>query len=163
MNRIAIIGSSGSGKSTFANKLGKKLNRPVIHLDKEYYMSDWKEKFPVKSDWLEFQRKLVAGDEWIIDGNYRSSIAIRLGRADTVIFFDFSKWLCLWRAFKRVFNREQPFDKPDGMRERISWELIKRVVVYPTEEIYRILEGYKRSAKIIVVKNDKEVRKLLDG
>ena len=161
MKRIAIIGSSGSGKSTFANKLGGKLNRPVIHLDKEYYTGEWKQKYPVKDDWINFQKNLVAKDEWIIDGNYRSSMIMRLDRADTIIFFDFPKWLCLWRALKRSFNRNQPFDKPEGMREKISWELIKRVATYPTKEIYRIIEGYKDRATIIVVKNDEDIRKLL--
>ncbi len=163
MKRIAIIGSSGSGKSTFANKLGKVLNRPVIHLDKEYYTSGWQQKYPVKADWLDFQKKLVAGDEWIIDGNYRSSLAIRLDRADTIIFFDFPKLLCLWRAFKRVFRRDQPFDKPEGVKDKISWELIKRTVNYPTEEIYRIIYGYKNQSKIFVVKNNKDIQNLLES
>lgn len=161
MKRIAVIGSSGSGKSTFANKLGEKLDRPVIHLDKEYYTSEWKQKYPIKDDWLNFQKKLAAGDEWIIDGNYRSSLAIRLDRADTIIFFNFPKWLCLYRAFKRSFKREQPFDKPEGMRDKISWELIKRVITYPTKEIYQIINSYKNRAKIVVVKNDKDVQDLL--
>jgi adenylate kinase family enzyme len=161
--RIAIIGSSGSGKSTFANKLGKVLNRSVIHLDKEYYTSGWKEKYPTKADWIDFQRKLIAGDEWIIDGNYRSSMIMRLDRADAIIFFDFPKWFCLWRAFKRIFNRQQPFDKPEGMREKISWELIRRVITYPTEEIYQIIKGYKDKAKIIILKNNEDVKSLLNG
>lgn len=162
MKRIAIIGSSGSGKSTFVNKLGEKLHRQVIHLDKEYYTSEWKQKYPIKDDWINFQKSLVAKDEWIIDGNYRSSMTMRLDRADTIIFFDFPKWLCLWRVFKRSFNRNQPFDKPEGMREKISWELIKRVATYPTKEIYEVIEGYKDRAKIIVVKNDENIRKLLN-
>jgi adenylate kinase family enzyme len=158
MKRIAIIGSSGSGKSTFANKLGEKLHRPIIHLDKEYYMSGWKKKYPIKQDWLDFQKKLVAEDEWIIDGNYRSSLALRLDRADTIIFFDFPKWLCLWRAFKRIFKQDKPFDKPDGVREKISWELIKRVVTYPTAEIYEIIGRYRHTSKIIIVKNDMDAQ-----
>jgi len=40
MKRITIIGIPGSGKSTFANKFGKKLNRKIIHLDKEYWTND---------------------------------------------------------------------------------------------------------------------------
>ncbi len=161
MKRIAIIGSSGSGKSTFANKLGKKLHRPIIHLDKEYYTSEWKQKYSVKDDWINFQKSLLAKDEWIIDGNYRSSMAIRLERADTIIFFDFPKWLCQWRVFKRSFKRDQPFDKPEGVREKISLELIKRVMSYPTKEIYQIIDGYKDRSTIFIVKNDKDAEALL--
>lgn len=163
MKRIAIIGSSGSGKSLLANRLGKKLNRPVIHLDKEYWTSEWKQKYPTKADWNDFQRQLVAGDEWIIDGNYRSSLAIRLERADTIIFFDFPKWLCLWRACQRVFKRDQPFDKPEGMKDKISWELVRRVMNYPTEEICRIIDGYKDRSKIFVVRNSKDIQDLLES
>jgi adenylate kinase family enzyme len=161
MKRIAIIGSSGSGKSTFANKLGKILNRPIIHLDKEYYNSDWSEKYPTKEDWKNFQRNLVSKDEWIIDGNYRSSLDIRLDKADTVIFFDFPNWICLWRVFKRTLNRKQPFDKPEGVREKISWRLIKFIIKYPKKEVYQIIDGYKNERKIIIVRNTKEVENLL--
>ncbi len=162
MKRIAIIGSSGSGKSVFANNLGTKLHRPVIHLDKEYYTNAWKEKYPSKAAWMDFQKTLVAKDEWIIDGNYRSSLAMRLDRADMIIFFDIPKWRCLWRAFKRIFIRTQPFDKPEGAREKISWELITRIINYPTGEIYRMLESYKGKKQIFVVKNDQDIRDLLD-
>jgi adenylate kinase family enzyme len=145
----------------FANKLGKILHRPVIHLDKEYYASGWKEKYPIKQDWLNFQKKLVSEDEWIIDGNYRSSLAIRLDRADTIIFFDFPKWLCLWRAFKRSFKRDQPFDKPEGVREKISWELIKRVITYPTKEIYGNINNYRSKSVVVVIKNNDDIQNFL--
>lgn len=162
MKRIAIIGSSGSGKTTFANKLGKKLGRPVVYLDKEYHTSEWKKKYPTKEDWINFQRNTVKQDEWIIDGNYRSSLAIRLERADTIIFFDFPKWLCLVRAFGRILNRQQPIDKPEGVKERISWELITRVVSYPTKEICQIIDGYRDRSKIFIIKNDEEAGRLLN-
>jgi len=161
MQRVAIIGSSGSGKSTFANKLGKRLDRPVVHLDREYYTSEWKPKYPAKEGWNNFQRNLAEGDEWIIDGNYRSSLTIRLDRADTIIFFDFPKWLCLWRAFRRIFDRRQPFDKPEGVREKISWELIKRVINYPTKEIYRIIDSYGDKSTVFIIKNDRDAENLL--
>ena len=91
MNRIAIIGLPGSGKSTFANKLGNKLGRSVTHLDKEFWTSQWEKRYATLEDWKNFQQTLVKNDQWIIDGNYSSGIDIRLARADTVIFFDFPK------------------------------------------------------------------------
>lgn len=160
MKRIAIIGSSGSGKSTFANKLGKKLNRTVTHLDKEYYTDGWKQKYS-KEGWKDFLRSLVEEDQWIIDGNYRSSLIMRLDRADTIIFFDFPKWLCLWRALSRSFDQQQPFDKPEGVKDKISWELITRVINYPTREIYQIIDTYRDRSKIFIIRNDGDAKKLL--
>ena len=58
MDRIAVIGIPGSGKSTFANKLGNNLGRPIIHLDKEYWTNDWQKKYS-KEEWKNFQKELV--------------------------------------------------------------------------------------------------------
>ena len=67
MDKILIIGLQGSGKSTFANKLGKKLNRKVVHLDKIYYESGWKHA-QTKEEWRQTIRDLVSKDQWIMDG-----------------------------------------------------------------------------------------------
>lgn len=160
MKRIIIIGMMGSGKSTFANKLGKKINLPVIHLDKEYHLPNWEERF-TKEEWIEFLKKLLKQKEWIIDGNYKSTLDLRLKATDTVIFFDFPKWLCLFRAIKRSFNKEQPFDKPKGMREKISFGLIKLIITYHSNEMREKLKKYGNDKQIFIVKNNSEVKNLL--
>lgn len=160
MKRIIVIGMMGSGKSTFANKLGKKINLPVIHLDKEYHLSNWEERF-TKERWIEFLKNLLKQKEWIIDGNYKSTLNLRLKTADTVVFFDFPKWICLFRAFKRSFNKEQPFDKPKGMREKISFELIKLIITYHSNTIREKLKKYKNDKQIFIVNNDSEAENLL--
>jgi hypothetical protein len=48
------------------------------------------------------------------------------------------------------------------MRERISWELIKRVMGYPTKEIYQIIDGYRNRTKVFIIKNDRDIQALLD-
>ena len=133
MKRIAIVGISGSGKSTFADKLGKKLNRPIIHLDKEYWTSDWRKKYS-KEEWRRFIEKLSQKENWIIDGNYQSTITIRLNKADTIIYFDFPKWRSLFRSFIRIFHRKQDPDRPEGMKQRITWDLVSFILKYPKKE-----------------------------
>lgn len=157
-----IIGMMGSGKSTFTNKLGKKINRPVIHLDKEYHLPGWEERF-TKEGWIEFLKNLLKQEEWIIDGNYKSTLDLRLKTADTVVFFDFPKWLCLLRALKRTLSRGQPFDKPEGMKEKISFELIKLIITYPSKEMRAKLKKYRNDKQIFIVKNNSEVEDLLEG
>ena len=100
MERIMIIGCPGSGKSTLAVKLAEKLKLPLIHLDKLYWKEGW-----VESSAQEFSEKLEKALEqtrWIIDGNYGATIRQRLEMADTVIFLDYSRYLCMERAIKRI-------------------------------------------------------------
>lgn len=160
--RIAIIGMSGSGKSTFSDKLGRKLNRPIIHLDKEFWTSAWKKRYSSREEWNNLIREWVKQDQWIIDGNYSSSLEVRLNRADTIIFFNLPKWLCLWRAFVRIFNRQQPIDKPEGAKEKISWELVKFILTYPKAEMRTLVKSYENKCKIFVVRNNLEINQLIN-
>ncbi|MGI5152334.1 hypothetical protein ACQEVC_39180 [Plantactinospora sp. CA-294935] len=94
MDRIAIIGCGGSGKSTVARRLARILDAPLTHLDAIYYDEQWN---PLPQD--EFaaqQEKLVASERWVIEGNYAGTLPIRLATADTVIFLDLPALTCLW-------------------------------------------------------------------
>jgi adenylate kinase family enzyme len=125
MRRVAIIGSPGAGKSTFARKLGERLNIPVIHLDKLYWQPGWVEPDP--NSWRETLTHAMGAECWIMDGHYGSTLDLRLAVADTVILLDFSRAVCLRRVFTRVLhtwgrNRE---DMGPGCYEKVDWEFIK--------------------------------------
>lgn len=158
LNRILIIGIQGSGKSTFASKLGKLLNREVIHLDKLYWKSGWVK--PSKEEWGNTIKELINKKEWIMDGNYISTMDIRLQEADIIIFFDFPRWLCILNSFRRLFNKNV-FDKAEGVQEKVSFDLLKKILLFPREEIIVKLNRTK-GRKIITVKNYQEVNKLLN-
>ena len=119
MKRILILGSSGSGKSTLARNLGSKLELPVIHLDRHYWNPGW-EPTPEK-EWRHEIRDIVKRPSWIIDGNYRSTLNIRIKAADTIIFLDLPPVICAQRAVKRRFMYlKQP--RPDisrGCKEKV--------------------------------------------
>ena len=119
MKRVLIIGPSGSGKSTLARQLGEKLHLPVIHLDKHFWQPGW--VGTPHQEWVDKITKLVAGERWILDGNYRHTLDIRLQAADTVIFLDLPRWLCSWRALKRRFQymRQPRPDITEGCVEKI--------------------------------------------
>ena len=113
--KIIVIGSCGSGKTTFSLQLGYITGIPVIHLDKEYWQPGWVE--PIQDEWIKKLNELMSKDKWILDGNFKSSLELRLQQADTVIFLDFKRHLCLYRVGKRFlknFNKSRP-DMPEGM------------------------------------------------
>jgi adenylate kinase family enzyme len=123
LKRIAIIGLPGSGKSTFATRLGKTLNIPVHHLDKHRFEGKTKRD---EQEFLSIKEALVNQDSWIIEGCSISTLEMRFARADTIIYFHLPRWLCIWRVFKRLFT----FDKKiadTGCLNGINWSLIKYI------------------------------------
>jgi adenylate kinase family enzyme len=128
MDRIAIIGCGGSGKSNLARVLGARLGITPAHLDALYYDSDWKpldqETFTVR------QRDLVAAPRWIIDGNYASTLPIRLEAADTVIFLDLPGWACLRGILQRRLRHGGGQHQAIGVYDRITWNFIRYILGY---------------------------------
>src|SRR5262249_55444190 len=112
--RVLIDGMMGSGKSTFARALATRTDLPLIHLDLYYWKPGW--VAPSDDEWCERQRTLLAGEAWIIDGNYNETLPLRLERADTVIFLDTPWWLCASRAFMRGL-RKPGGGRPQGVED----------------------------------------------
>lgn len=120
MRRVIIIGPCGSGKSTLARELAPRLGLPLVHMDQLGWQAGW-----VETEKAELHARLaeaVTGERWLIEGNYGSTLAPRLERADTVIYLDFPIRLCLWRLVKRIATqrgRSRP-DMPEGCPERFD-------------------------------------------
>jgi adenylate kinase family enzyme len=107
---------AGAGKSTFSRALSAKTGLPVIHLDIHFWKPGW---VPTPEDeWRDKQRELLAGREWIVDGNYHATLDLRIERADTVVFLDTPWWICAQRAFARgICKRPAGFALPAGCDE----------------------------------------------
>jgi len=131
MQRILILGNSGSGKSTFAADLGKAIGIPVIHLDAYFWSSGWVE--PQRDFWQEQVSTLLAGNSWIMDGNYQKTLPQRLQRADTVIYLDFPRYICFLRIFKRLlmYWRKSRPDIAPGCREKVDLSFIRWIWNFP--------------------------------
>ena len=164
MKRIVIIGCGGAGKSTLARQLGEKLQLPVVHLDKLFWKPGWVESSEEEID--EKIRTEMAKPQWIMDGNYNRTMAERIGHCDTVIYLDFSRWVCLWGVAKRILTTcgtVRP-DMGEGCPERFDWEFLKWVWNYnrdKREGNYRLLNEAEGVEKI-VLKNRRAVRKFLN-
>jgi len=125
MQRVLIIGIPGAGKSTFARKLAAKTGLPLIHLDAEFWKPGW--KVTERAEWRARLAKLAEREAWIMDGNYGASLELRLPRADTVMWFDYPRLVCLWRVLRRVattYGRVRP-DLAPGCPEQFDGEFLR--------------------------------------
>lgn len=167
MQRILVIGCSGAGKSTLAREMGPRLGLPVIHLDKEYWQPGWVE--PEAEDWRARVESLVARDAWVMDGNYSGTLAIRLPRADAVVWLDMPRYIYFPRVLLRVvrgYGRVRP-DLPPGCPEQLDLSfLFKWVWTYPTRsrpKTLAMLEGVRGRMPVIVLRTPRQVRAFVDS
>lgn len=103
IQRINVVGTSGSGKSTFAKSLASKMGSPYVEMDKIFWEPHWKEKEDQR--FFSDLKEALQGDRWVLDGNYFRTQPIKWKRVDLVIWLDYSFSLTFYRAFKRSIVR----------------------------------------------------------
>lgn len=119
MQRIVIVGPTGSGKTTLADQLGQQLNLPVTDLDTLHWKPNWQEA-PAE----EFRARVAAvsaGDQWIVSGNYSKARDLLWPRADTLIWLDYPLWIVFPRLFRRTVQRIVTQEDLWGTGNRESW------------------------------------------
>jgi hypothetical protein len=119
--RVLVVGFAGAGKSTFSRALASRTGLPLIHLDLAYWKPGW--THPSEEEWRDTQRALVAGDAWILDGNYVETLHILLERADTIVLLDTPWWKCAARAFIRGIRRPAGTQMPEGCEDSVGQRL----------------------------------------
>lgn len=165
MSKIIIIGCPGSGKSTISFKLEKILNYPVLHLDKIYHIDNnnhiSREELIEKVD--TFAKN---NDNWIIDGNYISTVEQRIQLADTIILLDIETNICIENAINRS-KKERTADMADGFdNSKIQNEFIEFIKNFKTNSLPKImflLEKYKNNKKVVIFKTYDEIDKFLSN
>ena len=164
MERIVIIGCGGSGKSTLARTLGGRTGLPVIHLDKLFWTPGWVSVSQAEFDVL--HEEAIAGDHWILDGNFNRTMPRRLERCDTVIWLDFSRTACLLGVVKRIlttYGTVRP-DMGEGCPERVDLDFLKWVWNFNANkrERYHAMLEQLADKKVIILKNRRQVRSFLE-
>jgi adenylate kinase family enzyme len=164
MQRVLVIGSGGSGKSTVATRLGELLNLEVNHLDKCYWRAGWVK--PELDEWLTTVTNLIERDSWIIDGNYSGTLEQRLQKCDTIVFLDLSRVLCLLRIVKRFLiyrNGTRP-DVAEGCRESLNFEFVSWIWNYPRRsrpKVIRLLHEHAQTKQIFWLRSRRDVQRFL--
>lgn len=160
MKKIIIIGCPGSGKSTFARALHQKTGLPLYHLDMLYWNAD---KTTVeKGVFLERLAAVMAGDAWIIDGNYASTMEQRLAACDTVFFLDLPTDMCLdgIRNRRGKPRSDMPWIEIEEDADFIAF--IEGFAENQRPQILKLLEKYN-GKRIVVFKNRAQINAFLNS
>lgn len=164
MNRIAIIGCGGSGKSHLARQLAAILGVTPVHLDILYYDMDWN---PLPhGKFAALQRDLVSAPRWVIDGNYASTLPIRLQAADTVIFLDLPARTCLWGLAQRRLRHGGGQHHAIGVYDRITPGFVRYILGYRrtmAPRVRTLITEHAGTADVAVLRSRRAARHYLDS
>lgn len=158
MKKVIVIGCPGSGKSTISRELHKKTGIPLYHLDMMYWNAD---KTTVeKSVFLERLSAVLEKNEWIIDGNYASTMELRMEACYTVIFLDYPLDVCLDGIKER---RGKPRSDMPWIETEEDSEFIEFIKNYNEQQKPKVLELLKKSSdkNIVIFKSREEVDEFL--
>jgi adenylate kinase family enzyme len=103
LHRVSVVGSTGSGKTTFATALAERLGVVCVEIDALYWGPDWSGATDDELAWA--VSEAAAGDAWVIDGNYSRVQPLIWERADTVVFLDYSFPRAFWQLLRRTIGR----------------------------------------------------------
>lgn len=160
MKKVIVIGCPGSGKSTVSRALHNKTGIPLYHLDMMYWNAD---KTTVeKSVFLERLSDVLEKDEWIIDGNYSSTMKLRMAACDTVIFLDYPLDVCLDGIRER---RGKPRSDMPWIETEEDSEFIEFIKNYNEQQKPKVLELLKKYSdkNIIILESREQADAFLNG
>lgn len=154
MPKIIVIGSPGAGKSVFARKLRDLTKIPLYHLDMLWHKPD---QATISQKEFDTQiNELCRKENWIIDGNYLRTLAIRLNACDTVFLLDYPLEICLLGAQSRIGKKRT--DLP-WIESEFDETFKQYIIDFPQNQlpqIYKLLEEYRQEKNIIIFKSRKE-------
>jgi len=160
MQKVIVIGCPGSGKSTFSRALHNITGVSLYHLDMLYWNADRttvsKEVFRARL------AEIIAKDSWIIDGNYGSTMELRLQACDTVFFLDYPLEVCLEGVLSRRGKERTDMPWMEAPDE-VDKEFIEFIKNYNSEnrpEVVALLEKYI-DKEIIIFKSRSEADNFL--
>ena len=160
MKKVIVIGCPGSGKSTVSRALHNKTGIPLYHLDMMYWNAD---KTTVeKSVFLERLSDVLEKDEWIIDGNYGSTMELRMAACDTVIFLNYPLDVCLDGIKERRGKPRSDMPWIETEEDEEFSEFIRNYNEQQKPKVLELLEKYS-DRNIIIFKSREQADSFLYG
>lgn len=163
MEKIAIIGPSGAGKTVLARILSGKLNIKVYHLDRLFWKSGWQSIEGATR--IDIMESLIREKRWIIEGTYIRSSIPRLDEADTIIFLDTPALVCLWNVIRRHLRDHGQFrrDIPEQSVDKLNLLRIYKLLVFPIQDRIKLAQKLLNygSKEVIRLRSQKSLEDFL--
>lgn len=160
MNKAIVIGCPGSGKTTFAEKLQKCTGLPLYYLDAIWHKPD-KTHIP-REEFDQRITEIFSEEKWIIDGNYKRTIEMRIKECDTVFIFDLPTEVCLRGVTERI--GKERYDLP-WLETELDPEFKQFIEDFPKDTlpyIYELIEKYKDEKRVIIFKAREEADEFIE-
>ena len=105
MNRIAVVGIGGSGKSYAGRRIAEITRLPLIHMDNLFWKGKW-EEIP-EIEYVANHEEIIKADQWVIEGYIDEAMSDRFRRAEMIVYLDYSGIRCFFRAMKRWWQHRK--------------------------------------------------------
>ncbi|MBO4501147.1 MAG: hypothetical protein J5760_02800 [Clostridia bacterium] len=118
MKKVIVIGCPGSGKSVFSRRLNEMTGIPLYPIDMIFWRAD--RTTITREELIKRLCGIFEKDEWILDGNYGSTMELRMANCDTVFFLDYPAEVCLNGITERrgTVRPDMPWvESPDDIDE----------------------------------------------
>ena len=161
MKKIIVIGCPGSGKSTFSRELHNITGIPLFHLDMMYWNAD--RTIVEKDVFMDRLSNAIGTEEWIIDGNYASTMELRLQACDTCIFLDYPVEICLEgvKARRGKTRADMPWVEAEDEEDTEFIEFITNYNLVSRPDVIELLKKYS-DKNILVFRGRNEAEEFLE-
>lgn len=174
MQRVAVVGNSGSGKSTLARELADGLGLVHVELDAIFHQPGWT-PLP-EPEFRDRVAELVAGDRWVVDGNYGAVRDLVWSRADTIVWLDLPRRVVtpriVQRSLRRAIRRQELWNgnreqwrnllAPDPGRNIVLWS-VTRHGEHRSKYRHRLLVDPPSAVDVVHLRSPREVRRWRSG
>lgn len=99
--RVAIAGTSGTGKTTLARSIGERLDLPATEIDALFHGPGWQPRPTFEED----VETVLARPGWVIEWQYRVVRDRIADHADTLVWLDLPIRVTMWRVVRRTVVR----------------------------------------------------------
>jgi adenylate kinase family enzyme len=142
--RICILGPSNSGKSTLAEAIARKRGWKAVHLDQLHHLpnTNWKMRPP--HEFLALHDEAIAGDQWVIDGNYSKLFPKRFERATGIILLDISTVASLFRYVRRTLLNGRRIGALEGGQDSVNFAMLHHIAMVTPENRKRYADVFRQ-------------------